>query len=1023
MLNAINSMLGLRPEDHRKVWLMGSVFFLAGVAELLNYTSFMALFNSRFGTNYLPIMYTVEAFLLPLEGWALSWMSQRMSKPRFMTVMYLLFVGLCALNGLILFGFKLTGGEWAAFYPFLFVTSNFVVRQQTLLMWATAFDLCPTQQAKRVMPVFVSMAIIGGIVAGVLSRYLAPVIGTEAIYLLGPVLLFLGFFNFRKSLKRFLVPLTIKDGDSSAAEEAGPSTMFYVKETFRSPFLLTAIGIMTLMPALYFLMEYQYFTSAETVYTSEAELTSFYGLMVILLFSAAFLLQLVSSKLMDKLGASNMLIAISAIFLAGFALVTSLVESSLALVAVSIGYSFTYLLLYYFAEPSYQLFFKMLPLNRRDGFRFIAQSIAASAGILLGSGLSMIHSEGGVRLFAQAALGTGLSIVLLAMAWAVRGLYVKELVRNLEVGAAFVKDTLTELLGSLKTGRLTKTLADNLLHPNEAVREVAIELLRQSPDPARTEDLLRCAETSSPRIRVAALKAVHPNGWLALSPERRLQFLRDADAEVRAVAFRTLLVTNAPAGEKLSWVKMARGDANPAVLAEALLASLQMSATAELEPQLESDLRRLLEEGGEAAVSACDVIGERRLHAFFYDVLMRLGDPRPSVKAAAVRALGKLGGEEAARELVEVLIGADTEMHRAIEAALTDIGAAAVPVLSRALSTPHWSVWQTAVTVLSESSNDKELRQLLVPSCVERLAELREVRRYGAMIADAAVDGGWTALAKLRTEEIRGIVLDAVWSVMIRFGDERAVPQIRRAIEDPEEEVRDNGMEILSEGLGDARLSAALLSFYRQDQLMQETFEQPPGGAKGGWRGASADAPARPSVSDAWLQAIAIKAGAEEGEASLVSRWEYLSALDKMVFLKQVPLFEKISIEELGRVAGIAHEKMFEDGDYLVRQGEPSLSLVVIVEGHVELSGRDAAGKEGTVGVFGPKQSFGEAALFDDRPSLVSAQALFEPVRVLEIEGAEMSRLVRLYPDIGVGLLRAAGNRIRTLEQLVLKLG
>lgn len=1015
-------MLGLRPEDQRKVWLMGSVFFLAGVAELLNYTSFMALFNSRFGTNYLPVMYTVEAFLLPLEGWALSWMSQRMSKPRFMTVMYLLFVGLSALNGLILFGFKWSGAEWAAFYPFLFVTSNFVVRQQTLLMWATAFDLCPTQQAKRVMPVFVSLAIVGGIVAGVISRYLAPAIGTEAIYLLGPVLLLLGFFNFRKSLKRYLVPLTIKE-EEAQEDGGGPSTMFYIKETFRSPFLLTAIGIMTLMPALYFLMEYQYFTSAQEVYTNEAELTSFYGLMVILLFCAAFLLQLVSGKLMDKLGASNMLIAISVIFLGGFALVTGLIETPLALVGVSIGYSFTYLLLYYFAEPSHQLFFKMLPLNRRDGFRFIAQSISASAGILLGSGLSMIHSEGGVRLFAQAALGTGLSIGLVAMAWAVRGLYVKELVRSLEVGAAFVKDTLTELLGSLKTGRLTKTLTDNLLHPNEAVREVAIELLRQSPDPARTEDLLRCAESSSPRIRVAALGAVHPSGWLALSPERRLQFLRDPDAEVRAVAFRTLLTTNAPAGEKQNWVRMARGDSNPAVLGEALLASLQLSAAAEPEPQLDADLRRLLEEGGEAAVSACGVIGAKRLHAYFYDVLMRLGDPRPSVKAAAVRALGKLGGEEAARELVELLIGADTELRRAIEAALSEIGPAAEPVLGRALATPHWSVWQTAVTVLSESSNDKELRRLLVPSCVERLAELREVRRYGAMIADASGDGGWTALAKQRTEEIRGIVLDAVWSVMVRFGDERAVPQIRRAIEDPEEEVRDNGMEILSEGLGDARLSAALLSFYREDQLMQETFERPAGTGRGGWRGASGDAPERPNVTDAWLQAIAMKAGAEEGEASLVSRWEYLSALDKMVFLKQVPLFENISIEELGRVAGIANEKMFEDGDFLVKQGEPSLSLVVIVEGHVEISGRDAAGKEGTVGVFGPKQSFGEAALFDDRPSLVSAQALFEPVRVLEIEGEEMSRLVRLYPDIGVGLLRAAGNRIRTLEQLVLKLG
>jgi HEAT repeat protein len=861
------------------------------------------------------------------------------------------------------------------------------------------------------MPVFVSLAILGGVAAGVLSRVLAPSLGAEAVYFLGPVVLALGFFNFRKSLKRYLVPLTIKESPTIDASEAAPSAFSYVKDTLRSPFLLTAIGIMTLMPALYFLMEYQYFTSAQAVFSDEHELTSFYGLMVILLFCAAFLLQLVSSKLMDRLGASNMLIAISAIFLLGFVVVVAFVNSSVVLAAVSIGYSLMYLLLYYFAEPSHQLFFKMLPLHKRDGIRFMAQSIAASAGILIGSGLSMLHSEGGVSMFGQAALGAGLSVALLGMAWAARGLYVKELVRSLEVGVAFARDALTELLGSLSSGRLTKSLTDHLLHPNEAVREVAIELLRHKPDLARTEELLRCAETSSPRIRVAALKAVHPSGWLSLSPERRLKFLRDPDAEVRAVAFRTLLTTNAPAGEKRDWVRMARGDASPAVLAEALLATIEVGAAAETDERTAADLRRMLDEGGESAVSAMSVIGDCRLQEFFYDVLMRLGDPRPSVKTAAVRTVGKLGGEEAARELIEAMIGADTETRAAVAEALGRIGEAAVPVLAGALKSPHWNVWQTAVSVLSLGSADKDVRQLLVPSCVDRLAELREVRRYGAMI-EAAGSEEWASLAAMRTDEIRRVALDAVWSVMIRFGDERAVPHIRKAIEDPEEEVRDNGMEVLSEGLGDPRLSAALLAFYRYDQAM----------ARGAGEAADSSA-APPAVTDAWLQAIAMKAKAEEGEAALMSRWEYLSALDKMVFLKQVPLFENISIEELGRVAGIAHEKTYEDGDYLVKQGEPSVSLLVIVEGHVELSGRDAAGKEGTVGVFGPKQSFGEGALFDDRPSLVSAQALFEPVRVLEIEGGEMSKLVRLYPDIGVGLLRAAGQRIRTLEQLVLKLG
>lgn len=155
----------------------------------------------------------------------------------------------------------------------------------------------------------------------------------------------------------------------------------------------------------------------------------------------------------------------------------------------------------------------------------------------------------------------------------------------------------------------------------------------------------------------------------------------------------------------------------------------------------------------------------------------------------------------------------------------------------------------------------------------------------------------------------------------------------------------------------------------------------------------------------------------------LMESWEYLSALDKMVFLRQVPLFSEISVEELGRVAGIAVERTYEEGDYLVRQGEPGRSLVMIVDGHVEISGRTEDGREGTIGVLGPMQTFGEAGLFDDRPSLVSAQVILDRARVLEIDGREAARLVRLYPDIGVGLLRSIGGRLRTMEHLLLKLG
>ena len=178
--------------------------------------------------------------------------------------LYVLFVMIGLLNGAVLLLFRFTGLEWAGFYIVLFLTSNFLIRQQTLLMWSTAFDLCPTQQAKRLMPVFVIMAIVGGIIAGILSNTLAPVLGPELLYILAAGLLLAGLPNFIRSLKQFLVPLSFS---AQEEEQASGNSLYYVKRTLRSPFLLTVVGIMTLMPALYFLMEYQYFTSAQAAFS------------------------------------------------------------------------------------------------------------------------------------------------------------------------------------------------------------------------------------------------------------------------------------------------------------------------------------------------------------------------------------------------------------------------------------------------------------------------------------------------------------------------------------------------------------------------------------------------------------------------------------------------------------------------------------------------------------------------------------------------------------------------------------
>jgi HEAT repeat protein/ATP/ADP translocase len=1004
VLTGIQSLFQLRYEDRRKVWVMGTVFFLAGISEMINYTSFMAIFNSRIGTQYLPMMYLIEAILLPLEGWLLSYFSQRIAKPKFMLGLYSFFISIGLLNGIVLLVFRYAGIQWIGFYILLFLASNFVVRQQTLLMWSTAFDLCPTQQAKRVMPIFVLAAIVGGIIAGVISSTLAPLLGPELLYMLAAVLLMLGLPNFWRSIKQYLLPLTFnKSGENEVKETV--SSLYYLKQTLRSPFLLTVIGIMTLMPAVYFLIEYQYFTSAHEVFATESELTSFYGLMVIILFCAALLLQLFATRLMDWLGASNTIFAITIIFLGCFLFVSFLVSSEMALVAVSIGYSLIYLLLYYFAEPSYQFFFKMLPIQHRDGFRYTAQGIAASAGILLGSLVSMLHSEAGISLTWQAVIGTCLSVALVMLAWGARHLYIKELVRFLEVSTDAAKDFLSEFLESMKHDRVRRTLMEQLKQSDETVQRFTLELLSSQPDPVFSKSLWEYVMLHKDERRALGIAAIHPDGWRELASETMEELLQDRDENVRAIAYRQLFATNSEVASSIeNRVEAARTDESMLVKAEAWRSMEESSV-------LLDDLRRMLGEGMESAVLASQIIGERKLHSLYFDVMMCLLSQTTIVKLNAVSAMGKMGGSEVVSSLMELLVGADKELRLAIEEALIEGGADGMPELVRFISSPNDEIWRTAVSVANAIGSDQEIREIVVPSCIQRLQALSASHAVTARI-EAMNKQEWTGLAKARVEEMTSYILDTIWTIMIRFGDERSIPQLRRAVEDPDEEIRDHGLEILSEGLGNSKLDSTLLAFYRERAYTEGTSSRKQ--SMESFEG---------EVTDPWLQALAVKSGAVEGGVLLMNNWEYLSALDKIVFLKQVSLFQEISIEELGRVASIAHEKTYHDGEFLIKQGEASQAIIIIIEGHVEVSGKNEDGTEGTIGVLGSKQTIGEAGLFDDLPSLVSAEVLFDQARVLEIEGAEAARLVRLYPDIGIGLLRSISQRLRTLEHMLLKLG
>lgn len=144
--------------------------------------------------------------------------------------------------------------------------------------------------------------------------------------------------------------------------------------------------------------------------------------------------------------------------------------------------------------------------------------------------------------------------------------------------------------------------------------------------------------------------------------------------------------------------------------------------------------------------------------------------------------------------------------------------------------------------------------------------------------------------------------------------------------------------------------------------------------------------------------------------------------VELMVFLKKVPLFSKLSIDELGLIARNTREVRYPDEAVLIEEGAVNQRLFIIAQGFIELSADLAGDQKGSLGILRATDCLGEDGIFCDSPSQVCAQVVMGEAKIITLEGEELKRLIRLYPEIGIGLLASVSTRLQKLQKMLIKL-
>ena len=264
--------------------------------------------------------------------------------------------------------------------------------------------------------------------------------------------------------------------------------------------------------------------------------------------------------------------------------------------------------------------------------------------------------------------------------------------------------------------------------------------------------------------------------------------------------------------------------------------------------------------------------------------LRGLHDPVDGVRAAAAETLGAVGGPAVASVVRELSTGGRTD--GALEALEL------LPV---------------------EGRERDDVRRF----AVDRVGEA--VARYRA--ASDIDDAGDERLGLLRDSLLHRSQLDALAGLRAAalLGDRGAMAVALENVSVTDPLQRANALEVI-ESVGERDVVAPLLSMW--------------------------DAPEHPTDPDPhlerlrndpddWIRACADLARAPNGGASMTKTLDTIPLMERVLFLRKVPLFAELPPSDLQPVARVAEEHTFADGEPLAQQGEPGDVMHIIVSGEV----------------------------------------------------------------------------------------
>ncbi len=944
-MSTIRRTLKIRPDETRLVLSLSALSFVGMAGLAIGQSGANALFFDRIGTDALPLMYLAQGATAFVFMMGLAALLGRVDRRR-------AYLAIPAGLGAVVLAERialLTVGRWI--FPVLWLTVALAILLQNVFVWGTAGVVTDTRRAKRLFPLFAAGEILGSVAGGLLTDPLVRLIGTENLLLVWAAALAVSFALCRVVLSAAGTPAQPRVR-KARRREVSPWRDLTVAFGYvrRSRLLVWMTLAAVLFSVLFYSLYLPWATAATERFPDAGDLAGFFGLFWAAMTGAAFLVSvLLTNRLFGRYGIASTMLVLPLLYVGSF-----------GILLVSAGFVTLVILRFVdgvwlqgVASPAWETLTNVVPDARRDQVRTFLNGGPAQAGTAIAGIIALVGQD--VLTPRQfAAIGLATAAIAVFVTWRVRASYASALVEALRegrpevfpdvavAGVPFAFAPDAQAIGGL-------LVAIDDAHPS--VRRLSAQLLADVDDPRATAALERALGDDDPSVRAQAIDA------LASAPDRVeadtfLPLLDDPDAAVAASAAAATATPPNTASAARVLLRLA-ADADPTVRSTALrhLAAAPADAAAGLATPALDD------EDPAVRSTALATLAEVRPVDALGAAIRMFEDPSPRVREAAVAAAAGLGD----RSVDEVLDALDRPAAR--DAALRSLA-------RMDLGGRDDRVRTFVVARSSEATGDDALAAA-VPSDGEAAGLLREA------LLERARATGRSALRALSLISTDGAaVRSAVESL-----DASDPGQVANALE-------------TLEATTDAAVAAPILALWEpragpRYDLPDDWLER-----------ASAD-------DDVFVAACAGTLIAQGGGGDGMARTNAtMPVIERVLFLRRVPLFDELAPADLGAIAEVAQERSFADGELLASEGELGDELLIVASGTVRV---EAGGSE--IARRGAGEVVGEMSLITRGPRMASLVADGD-VRAIRIGRREFESMIHDRPDIGIGVMRVLAQRL-----------